>query len=152
VQFWPPIGQVRTAAKKWQTSQHLQLIARDNRRYSPATRLLLPGEDIQENDVLKRSHSDCGKHVILPNAPRSHRNWDHLKTKINAGTEEFWMAQEFVSSLGDIGEWRVFIIGGRITSVMHTYKLANGKWQGTMVQKYMTTEEIRCVDLHSKKM
>ena len=149
VQFWPPVGQVRAAANKWQTSRHLQLLAKDFSRYAPATRLLRPGDEIHKTDVLKRSHSDCGLHVIFPSAPSSHRTWDYLNSKINPGTDEFWMAQEFVPSLACIGEWRVFIVGGTIISVMHTFKQGNGKWLGTAVEKYMTMEEIGYVSLYS---
>jgi len=52
------------------------------------------------------------------------------------------MVQEYVESLAAIGEWRAFIIGGKIEAVVHTYKVKGNDWNGKAVQDYLTLQEI----------
>ncbi|KAG6369552.1 hypothetical protein JVT61DRAFT_14253 [Boletus reticuloceps] len=139
--FWPPIRLARQASMKWNTICHLQMIARLHGSYTPRTVRLSTGQDIPDDVVLKRSHSECAKHVILPTASRSRRTWEYL----NAHTDkyEFWMAQEYVQSLDQIGEWRVFIVGGNVISVVHTYKTSDDGWKGTVTESFLTLDEIR---------
>lgn len=57
------------------------------------------------------------------------------------------MAQEYVQSLHEIGEWRVFVVGGKIISVIHTFKKSNGGWGGIPTNSFLTLDEIRRVSL-----
>lgn len=139
---WPPIRLSRIAASKWPTLCHLQTIARLRGEYMPTTICLKKGQDIPHNMVLKRSHSECCEHVILPTASRHCVTWERLNSE--TGNDEFWMAQEYVQSLDKIGEWRVFIIGGNVISVMHTYKSSNDRWHGEVAGSFLTLDEIRC--------
>ena len=108
-----------------------------------------PGQDIPENIILKRSHSECGMHVILPTAPSIHRIWRYLNA--HSGKGEFWMAQRYIQSLDQIGECRVFLVGETMCSIMHTYKMAGknwkGDWAGTMMDTFLTLGEIRYISL-----
>ncbi|KAF8556441.1 hypothetical protein OG21DRAFT_1506544 [Imleria badia] len=143
VQFWPPIEQVRSSASKWPTLCHLRIIAANQNRFTPSTIRLTEESEIPPNAVLKRSHSECGLHVILPDAKSAERSWTYLKRHIH--DDEFWMAQEYVPSLDDIGEWRVIIIGGMILSVVHTYKAKQEKdviWMGAPVDTFLSLDEV----------
>ncbi|KAG9311147.1 hypothetical protein JVU11DRAFT_8210 [Chiua virens] len=150
-QFWPPIRLTRRVSDKWTTICHLQIIAQSSMRFnfSPHTRILKDGDAIPPDAVLKRSHSECSKHVILPSAPKTKRTWTHLNAITSAGT--FWMAQEYVPSLADIGEWRVFIIGGRVMAVMHTRKHSNGEWRGEETSSFCSFDEISKIIRRSPK-
>jgi len=54
------------------------------------------------------------------------------------------MVQDYVESLAEIGEWQVFIVGGRIEAIVHTYKVkGTNNWNWKLVQCYLTLEEIR---------
>ncbi|KAI6025432.1 hypothetical protein EDC04DRAFT_2606310 [Pisolithus marmoratus] len=140
VQFWPPAEQIKQAGKKWPTIISLQLMAQMNHEYFPRTVVLKDGTAIEESTVLKRSNSDCGKYVILPTAAAKYRTWKYLKSCIN--NKEIWMSQEYVDTLATIGEWRTFIIGGKILSVVHTQKKSDGKWIGTPTESFLTGTEI----------
>ena len=144
-QFWPPTKLTRRAADKWTTLCHLQIIAQNTRRYTPRAALLVPGEVIPPDAVLKRSHSECGTHVLLPSAKPELRTWEHLTSNATDGT--FWMMQEYVPSLEWLGEWRVLVVGGKIIAVMHTIKLRNGEWVGRPVHAFRSLEEVAYVSL-----
>ncbi|KAI5982791.1 hypothetical protein F5J12DRAFT_788081 [Pisolithus orientalis] len=141
VQFWPPPDQVRTAAVKWETLAHLQAISAIHRWVVPEMHIISDGDPIDDSYVLKRSHSDCGKHVILPTAPKSSRTWAHLKNNTNEDSDEVWIAQQYIPSLVFLGEWRVIIVGGQIMSVTHTHRLNNGGWSGIPVTSFLSLEE-----------
>ena len=61
------------------------------------------------------------------------------------------MVQQYVQSLNQIGEWRVFLVGGTMCSIMHTHKMAGKDWKGdlagTLMDTFLTLEEIRYVSL-----
>ncbi|KAI6140221.1 hypothetical protein BKA82DRAFT_4363740 [Pisolithus tinctorius] len=141
VQFWPPPDQVRTAAVKWETLAHLQAIAAIHRWEVPKMHIISDGDPIDDAYVLKRSHSDCGKHVILPTAPNTSRTWAHLKNNTNEDSDEVWIAQQYIPSLVFLGEWWVIIVGGQIMSVTHTHRLNNGGWSGIPVTSFLSLEE-----------
>ena len=145
--IWPPIKQAHLVAMKWPTIEHLQMIARSNGVYVPATVRLDRWHVLPDDVVLKRSHSEYGVHVILPGIHKDIRTWEYLNE--NTGKDEFWMAQQYVQSLEQIGEWRVLLLGGHIMSVMHTHKTAGrdwaGDWAATPTTDFCTFQEIRCI-------
>lgn len=143
VLMWPPIKQVQCAARKIDTLQHLKVIANMQNQFSPQTTILKEGDEIPDDVVLKRSHSDCGDHVILPYSTPSFRTWKHMTGSIHS--DELWMKQEYVPSLRELGEWRCFIIGGRMISVIHTVKMKSGKhvWKYNQVDSFLKLDEIQ---------
>ncbi|KAI6020597.1 hypothetical protein EDC04DRAFT_2607394 [Pisolithus marmoratus] len=141
VQFWPPTEQIKQAGKKRPMIVSLQLIAQMNHEYFPWTVMLKDSTAIEESTILKQSNSDCGKHVILPTAAAKYQTWKYLKSCIN--DNEIWMSQEYVDMLATIGEWRTFIIGGKILSVVHMQKKSNGKWIRTPIESFLTGMEIQ---------
>ena len=141
-QIWPPIKPAKLSANKWTTITHLQMIARRMGGFAPVTTLLRDGDPISSGVVLKRSHSDCGEHVILPSASARNRSWPHLTRLTSKDT--FWMSQEYVPSLEKMGEWKAFIIGGKIIAVMHSRKVpSSGEWKGEQVDAFVTLDEMR---------
>lgn len=159
VKFWPPIPQVRTAAQKWPTCSILDMVAVANGWLRPKTILLTPGCAIPPGTVLKRSHSDCGKFVILP--PESIvdndasatgkrqllaylRSWPELVRKTHS-EEQRWVSQQYVETLVTLGEWRCFLVGGHVASIVHTIHQHDGDWEGRRVWKFMSLREIKWV-------
>ncbi|KAI5985435.1 hypothetical protein F5J12DRAFT_787395 [Pisolithus orientalis] len=115
VQFWPPPNQVWTAAVKWETLAHLQVISAIHRWVVLEMHIISNGDPINDAYVLKWSHSDCSKHVILPTAPKSSHTWAHLKNNTNKDLDEVWIAQQYIPSLVFLGEWQKFsVIGGEL--------------------------------------
>ncbi|KAI6139413.1 hypothetical protein BKA82DRAFT_4020175 [Pisolithus tinctorius] len=99
------------------------------------------GDPINDAYVLKWSHSDCGKHVMLPTAPKSSCTWAHLMNNTNKDSDEVWIAQQYIPSLVLLGEWQVIIVGGQTMSITHTHWLNNGSWSGILVTSFLSLEE-----------
>lgn len=156
VKFWPPIPSVVMAAQKWNTVEILDMVAAANGWKRPQTTILTPGCTIPEGTVLKRSHSDCGESVILPGhsvkgdlepavTERSRldglRSWDVLNAK-TFSDEQKWVSQEYVEALVTLGEWRCFIVGGHVSSVVHTVNRGT-HWEGKRVTRFKSLRQIR---------
>ena len=146
IRMWPPQNHVNTMASKWELAQTLDLIAQERTKtVRPKTRLLVDGENILDVMVLKRTHSDAGEHVIVP-SDVNRRNWDYLRSQLDVPGSR-WMAQSFVELLVKLGEWRVFLIGGKPVYVVHTLKNPDrNTWSWDMARTYYTLEELRSVD------
>ncbi|KAI6042295.1 hypothetical protein EDC04DRAFT_2601082 [Pisolithus marmoratus] len=74
-------------------------------------------------------------------AAENYWTWKYLICCIN--DKEIWMSQEYVDTLATIGEWRAFIIGGKILLVIHMQKKSDGTWIGTPIELFMTGMEIQ---------
>lgn len=97
---------------------------------------------IPKDTVLKRSHSDCGHHVIMPNDTMK-RTWEYLSSQTMHG--EKWISQEYISTFKAFGEWRVFVVRGHIHHILHTWKTKSGLWDGREVSHYWSLDELWCV-------
>ncbi|KAI6011476.1 hypothetical protein EDC04DRAFT_2609875 [Pisolithus marmoratus] len=139
VQIWPLIPHLKMAGDKWNTQHHLHFVALKLQTFSPETAMLHIGEHITTQSVLKWSNSECGEHVIFP-GDDSQRQWTYFQCHMSP--DEHWISQEYVKSLHNLGEWRVFIIGGVISFVIHTHWLQGWDWEGSRVESYLTLEEI----------
>jgi hypothetical protein len=143
VHLWPPQDQV---LNKYQLIKQLDLIAaRRTISARPVTHRL---EDIDNIDptkvVLKRTHSDMCQHVILPGDETKYTK-EYLECCLEV-PGSFWFAQTFVPMLRELGEWRVFIIGGRIVYVVHTHhNWAKGIWMSETPTTYYSLHGLRCV-------
>ena len=143
VHLWPPQNQV---LNKFQLIKQLDLIAaRRTISARPVTHRL---EEIASIDptkvVLKRTHSDMGQHVILPGDETKYTK-EYLECRLEV-PGSFWFAQTFVPTLRELGEWRVFIIGGRIVYVVHTRRnWTKGIWVSETPTTYYSLDELRYV-------
>jgi glutathione synthase/RimK-type ligase-like ATP-grasp enzyme len=103
----------------------------------------LPGSGIHHNIVLKRSHSDSGQHVLMPND--TGRDWSSLTRQMDI-PGCVWIGQTLVPQLKEIGEWRVFIIGGRIVYCVHTiYNDTKHTWKWEPVTDHYSLDELTYV-------
>jgi glutathione synthase/RimK-type ligase-like ATP-grasp enzyme len=110
----------------------------------PRTIILTETTDIPETIVLKRTHSDCGVHVLRP-GDRG-RTWAELSQSLTLIPEAMWLGQSYVSTLESGGEWRVFLIGGGLVYTVHTvYNKAKRVWKNKHVDEFLTLEEIEQV-------
>ncbi|KAI6097729.1 hypothetical protein EDD16DRAFT_1719021 [Pisolithus croceorrhizus] len=138
--IWPPSRELERAGWKFPVIDNLSAIAASLvPACAPMTRRLGASEPIPHDMVLKRSHSDCSAHVIMPDASNK-RSWPYLISQAPAG--EIWMAQQYMPFLPKFGEWRVFIVGGKIIQVVHTYRVGNGDWLGCPVKAYWSLDEL----------
>ena len=130
-------------ASKWELAQILDFIAQERTKSArPKTRLLTDGEPILNVMVLKRTHSDAREHVILP-SDIDKCNWVYLRSQLDVPGSQ-WMAQSFVEPLMRLGEWRVFLIGGKPVYTVHTLKNRDqNTWSWDMVCTYYTLEELK---------
>ncbi|KAI5986610.1 hypothetical protein EDD15DRAFT_2373049 [Pisolithus albus] len=145
--MWPPARELKRAGWKFPVIADLAAIAESQvPSCPPVTTRLNTGDTIPQGTVLKRSQSDCSAHVIMPDAARM-RTWSYLMSQAPAG--EIWMAQQHVPFLAKLGEWRVYIVGGKIVQVVHTYRTGNGSWHGRQVQGYWSLDELQAKILSS---
>lgn len=115
------------------------MISHEMETQRPKTLLLQRGDPIPVDKILKRSHSDCGTHVIFPDS-KIEIGWDCLEEGPPGSS---WMSQDFVPHLRNLGEWRAFIIGGKVLYVIHTrYNIEKSVWTSTVVHDYYTLHEI----------
>ncbi|KAI6016399.1 hypothetical protein PISMIDRAFT_25228 [Pisolithus microcarpus 441] len=139
--IWPPAGELERAGWKFPIIDDLYAIATSLvPACPPITRGLCASDPIPPDTVLKRSHSDCSAHVIMPDASNK-RTWPYLMSQ--APTGEMWMAQQHMPMLSKFGEWRVFIVGGKIIQVVHTHRAGKGDWHASRVLTYWSLEELR---------
>jgi len=142
VQLWPPQDQM---PDKFELIKRLDLVAA-RRTYSarPVTQRLTDVGDFDiSRVVLKRTHSDMGQHVILPQDGRVKYTQEYVE-----GHSEIpgciWLVQSYVDTLAALGEWRVFIIGGQIVYIVHTRRnRTKGSWTAQTPINYYTLGELR---------
>jgi hypothetical protein len=141
--MWPPQEQVQT---KWDLIQKLDLVAA-RRTFSarPRTRPLIDGETLNSHMVLKRTHSDMGRHVILPEDHSDRRDWEYLRLNMEV-PGCLWLGQSHIPTLSTLGEWRVFLVAGQIVYTVHTvYKPAKKTWSWDVPTTYYSLDELRYV-------
>lgn len=135
--IWPDPTQVDVFGRKDILIKNLDQISHTMRTHRPATIFLERGAPIPEGTVLKRTHSDSGHHVLLPNNPI--RTWDNMDQG-PPGT--VWMSQEYVPELQEVGEWRAIIVNQAIQYVIHTVP-KNGVLSSRIVNGFYSLKELR---------
>lgn len=143
--IWPPQDQPNTIGSKLQSIQNLDIIAsRQTNSTRPVTREMAVHDRIPDDIVLKRTHSDSGIHVLLPGDPN--RTWEYMRAHSEIPRCR-WFGQTYVETLHRLGEWRVFLVGGRIIYTVHTFQnSARETWKWDMVREYYSLQELRYVD------
>ncbi|KAF8425023.1 hypothetical protein L210DRAFT_865476 [Boletus edulis BED1] len=145
VPIWPPVPSLRVAGNKAKLVTLLDRIAAEQGWPRPRTTRLTVDQPLPIDTVLKRTHSDCGADVILPEKElASRRTWQFLKERTTS-REQVWISQEFVPTLRSLGEWRVYLVGGRIVNVMHTID-EDHIFTGTRVDRFLCLREIGYVN------
>ncbi|KDQ05835.1 hypothetical protein BOTBODRAFT_182182 [Botryobasidium botryosum FD-172 SS1] len=125
---WPPPNEVIAASRKYEVIRDLDFIARTvTRSCRPQTRLLGQCTPLNRDPryVFKREGSDTS----------NHREWGTDVSasrcrKMAADPGQYrWMCQDIVPYLRDLGEIRVYIIGGTYHSFIVTaWNEAEGGW------------------------
>ena len=143
IRIWPHQDHVNTIGSKWELAQSLDIIAQKRTNTArPTTRLLVDGENIVDEMVLKRMHSNGGEHVVLPRDVNK-RNWEYLRSHLDVPGSQ-WIAQSYMEPLAKLGEWRVFLVGGVIVYTVHTLKNQDrNTWSWDIVNTFYTLEELR---------
>ena len=99
--------------------------------------------DIPDAIILKRTHSDCGAHIVHPG--ESGRTWLDLQRKLTV-PEAKWFGQTYVSTLDFGGEWRVFLVGGKVVYTVHTLcRKSKPGWTNKHVDEFLSLDEIGSV-------
>jgi len=84
--------------------------------------------------VMKREFSDCCSHVFLPSI-------DPPLAPIVDGCR--WLAQEYAPLLQQWGEFRTFIVGGKIMETVFTKRRESGDWTWCLMHEWYSLEELR---------
>jgi hypothetical protein len=146
-------GRLLKVAHVWPPSEHLEMGSKDELLTNldivagsetnsprPSWMLLRRGDPIPTNTIIKRTNSDCGNHVLRPTS--QDRNWEYIEKETIPGSR--WISQSYIPELAILGEWRVFVIGGDVVSVVHTvYNEENETWNWEMVELYYTLKELK---------
>ncbi|KDQ06085.1 hypothetical protein BOTBODRAFT_271426 [Botryobasidium botryosum FD-172 SS1] len=120
VHVWPPPNEAIAASRKFDVVRDLDIIARTvTRTHRPRTRLVRECATTLNRDprfVFKREGSDTSRH----------REWGHhvsasrFRRMAAEGGKYRWFCQDLVPPLRDLGEIRVYVIGGRYHSFVVT--------------------------------
>jgi hypothetical protein len=142
--MWPPIEQIDGVGSKTELIRHLDSIASEMKTFRPRTKALIPGTQIPNDIVLKRTNSDSGEHVIFPNHPN--RNWEYLSRQLEI-PGCVWLGQAMVDTLRYFGEWRVIFVDGKIVCIVHTkYQERTGTWKMQGIHDFYSLKELGCVN------
>lgn len=146
VYIWPPPQHVERMGSKITLANNLDFIAATaTNTKRPITRILDVTQQIPDSIVVKRTHSDSGNHVLLPGNPLI--NQEYLLSQLNI-PDAVWFGQSYVPTLRHLGEWRVFIIGGRIIDIVHTrIHQETGCWKWERATQFWSLEELGYVNL-----
>ena len=140
--IWPPMDQVENMGTKTTLIENLDFVAATKTKSKrPTTRPLNLQHAIPHAIVIKRTHSDCGQHVLFPGDEL--RNVEYLQSQMDI-PGSMWFGQSYISTLREFGEWRVFIIGGRIIEIIHTkIHEETGLWKWQRAIRFWSLEELR---------
>ena len=155
---WPPPRQALFYRQKLHLIHQLdQVAATVTLTNRPATRILTHSAQFTGDTVLKREGSCQAKTRHFKTGPSSINDIDvvcHVNhnnsildrrrdpNDTTAATEMLWMAQDVVKPLRHFGEWRVFVVGGKICSMVGTTP-----WNEAAEQNVMRVSE--CKDVFS---
>ena len=115
----------------------------------PESKVLRDGDPIPKDAVLKRTHSDCGHHVIMPSDDVD-RTWDILNDDLNI-PGSVWIAQALIPTLRKLGEWKVIIIGRQPLYTVHAkYNEVKATWSWEPVESFYSLAEFWCVTINMK--
>lgn len=142
VHIWPPPKQMNTVHSKWIQNQNLLHVALNvTHTIRPQAKLLNDGDQFPPNIVLKRTHSDTGHHVLLPGDAK--RNWEYMRNNCEVPGSR-WFGQTYIEPLSKMGEWRVFLVGGKVVYTVHTlYNKESKSWKWDIVSSFYTLDELK---------
>jgi len=144
---WPSPFEMMHYANKWNLILDLDKIAEQSHNARPSSVLLEYGCPLQKEMVFKRTHSHGAKHVVLPRNGTGRRWGVDLKSHESAGPHRVrWICQEFAPLL-QFGEFRTFIIDGKIcwttlTSAVGRAKNGDVTWTWDDVTTFKTLEKL----------
>lgn len=138
---WPDFHHLDSIARKDRMYWHLKLIANTITRTATLPFHVLKDEQpIEEDSVIKRSHSDSGRHVLAPTDVG--RNWEYLNGNMEV-PGCVWISQRYCPLLVNYGEWRVLLLGGEIFHTIHTvWNGAKKTWVSEQVTAWQTLDEL----------
>ena len=140
--LWPPMDQASTLGSKWQLIENLDIIAHLEGCTRPKSRLLEVGSRIPKDVVLKRTHSESGNHIVLPQDERHKRTWEYMNSHSEVPRCK-WFAQTYVPLLKDLGEWRVIVVGGNPIYTVHTQPSSGGTWKRRVVTSFWPLDALQ---------
>jgi hypothetical protein len=135
---WPNVEELTKCANKIQLAGNLEVVAsEENTNCKRPKMVLLTSEEDQEGHrqhrsfpnpipdhfVVKRTHSETGHHVLLPDMDDDSKQ-ARLREPVDIA-EARWFLQSASSLLKEAGEIRIFFVGLKIIYKVHT------KWRET---------------------
>jgi hypothetical protein len=115
---WPPVTNFKAWGQKSAYIHHLDRIARETTHtLRPSTRIfsekITPEINPGARLVLKREYSDCSRHSHILPAVTSPSKVSAVLRDIKK-SDELWLVQDYVPELRALGEFRFFIIDGKL--------------------------------------
>ncbi|KAK7676833.1 hypothetical protein QCA50_006320 [Cerrena zonata] len=114
MRIWPPIAPSREGAIKNHRIQMLDYISTYITRTPRPESMLWDGQHVPHGKVLKRTHSAFGNHVFLPTAPPP--SVQQLQGLCDLPGRQ-WIVQDWVPTLRQLGEYKVYFVEGEIVWV-----------------------------------
>lgn len=142
--LWPPVDQASTLGSKWQLIENLDIIAAQGQTVRPQSTLLESGDPLDDQLVLKRTHSESGNHVLLPGSHRVARTWRYLNKQSEIPRCR-WFSQTNVPLLKTLGEWRVVMVGGAPAYTVHTQPTTTKLWKHRPANSFWPLDRLRYV-------
>jgi len=138
--IWPHPEHVDRVGVKSNLIASLDEIAREvTFTPRPVTKVIKRPCPIPTDTVLKRTHSDTGKHVVLPNTIG--RTWDKLQ---DGPRGSIWLSQTYIPTLPQLGEFRVMLVNGEPLYTIFTVMLKSDCGAAVPVDRFLALSEIRC--------
>ncbi|KAH9928975.1 uncharacterized protein B0H18DRAFT_999648 [Fomitopsis serialis] len=136
---WPPVRELRTAARKLQIMHDLDHIAREITKSPRPHTVLYNGGRTQGDCVYKREGSK--------NSDRFYRGKLKPKRKIDedielTGGRWRWMEQKEIPLLCNTGELRVYVAGSAVQHAVHTIRLPHGGFVSSVLRDCLLPQDM----------
>ena len=95
--------------------------------------------------MLKRTHSESGNHIILPQDMLGKRTWEYMDAHLEIPRCQ-WFSQTYVLLLKDYGEWQVVIVGGAPTYTVHMQPASGNRWKYRNNIAFWPLHKLQCVN------
>jgi hypothetical protein len=150
---WPSPSEMRLSGTKHEWIRQLDRIAKSQGNPRPITLSLREGCTVPTNGtwVLKREFSENCQHVEIVDFLDSVTRKKNLQ-RVWKDTRYLWVLQTYVPLLERWGEWRVFLIGGKVRYIVQTTKVhgrERDKWDWNKVNAMFTLSRLTSVHISS---
>lgn len=136
---WPPVLELRTAARKLQVVHDLDQIAQSITSSPRPQSILYNGGRTQADRIYKREGSKNGDCFYRGKLKPKRKIDDDIEL---TGRRWRWMEQEEIPLLRTTGELHVYVAGGAVLHAVNTFRLPTGGLEYSVVRDCLLPEEM----------